>query len=56
MGVIFNEVITTVEAPTSVPQEANLSEQQLNNRENNEEKISLVIETQQRRAKRLWTD
>lgn len=56
MGVVFDEVIATVEAPTSAPQETDMYEQPPQDAENNEENIVQIIEIQQRRARRLWAE
>ena len=56
MGVVFDEVIATVEAPASAPQEMDVSEQPSQAAGGNEEQIIQIIETQQRKAKRLWAD
>ena len=56
MGVVFDEVIATVEAPTSAPQEMEVSEQLSQEGGEHEEQIIQIIEKQQRKAKRLRAD
>jgi hypothetical protein len=56
MGVVFDEVIATIEAPETKPKETEMSEQLTQDEGNHEEKINQVFEMKQRRAKRLWAD
>ncbi len=56
MGVVFDEVIANVEAPISVPQERDVSEQPSQEGGGNEKQIRQIIETQKRKSKRLWAE
>ena len=55
MGVVFDEVITTVEAPNPAAPGRDTSEES-DERPDNTRHMVQVIETQQRRARRLWAD